>query len=120
RYAERLTAVPHVRVPTQSTGAKDVHARHLFPIWIADGRRDEVVAKLKRRGVEAMVNYRAIHLLTYFRERFGFSPDDFPIAKEIGDSTLSLPFFPGMAHRDADTVIDHLRTILEEPRRAVG
>ena len=120
RYAERLAAVPCVRVPTQSTGAKDVHARHLFPIWIADGRRDEVVAKLKQRGVEAMVNYRAIHLLTYFRERFGFSPDDFPIAKEIGDSTLSLPFFPGMALRDVDTVVDHLHTILEEPRRAVG
>ena len=66
RYAERLAAVPGIRVPTQSTGPNDVHARHLFPIWVGDGRRDEVVAELRQRRVEVVVNYRAIHLLELF------------------------------------------------------
>ena len=120
RYAARLAGIPGVRLPIQSTGPNDVHARHLFPIWIANGRRDEVVTKLKQRRVDAMVNYRSIHLLNYFRDTFGFKAEDFPIAKEIGDSTLSLPFFPAMSDQDLDTVVDHLHTILEEPRRAVG
>jgi dTDP-4-amino-4,6-dideoxygalactose transaminase len=120
RYAERLAGVPDIRVPTQSTGQGDVHARHLFPIWVGDGRRDEVVAKLKQRQVEVVVNYRAIHLLSYFRDKFGFKPGDFPIAEEIGDAAISLPFFPGMSTQDVDTVVDHLHTILEEPRRAAG
>jgi dTDP-4-amino-4,6-dideoxygalactose transaminase len=119
-YAERLAAVPGIRVPTQSTGPNDVHARHLFPIWVGGGRRDEVVAELKQRRVEVVVNYRAIHLLSYFRDRFGFKPGDFPIAEEIGDAAISLPFFPGMSAQDVDTVVDHLHTILEEPRRAAG
>ena len=29
-------------------------------------------------------------------------------------------FFPGMSAQDVDTVVDHLHTILEEPRRAAG
>ena len=120
RYAERLAGVPGIRVPTQSTGPNDVHARHLFPIWVGDGRRDEVVAKLKQRQVEVVVNYRAIHLLSYFRDTLGCKPGDFPIAEEIGDAAISLPFFPGMSTQDADTVVDHLHTILEEPRRAAG
>ena len=107
-------------MPTQSTGPNDVHARHLFPIWVGNGRRDEVVAKLRQRRVEVVVNYRAIHLLSYFRETFGFKPGEFPIAEEIGDAAISLPFFPRMSAQDVDTVVDHLHTILEEPRRAAG
>src|SRR5712691_5477795 len=120
RYAERLAAVPGVRLPTQSSGPKDVHARHLFTAWITDGRRDEVIARLRQRRIDAMVNYRAIHQLTYFRERFGFSRDDFPIAAAIGDSTISLPFYPTMSQDDVDTVVDQIHAILQEPQRAVG
>jgi dTDP-4-amino-4,6-dideoxygalactose transaminase len=120
RYARELAAIPGIRIPTQSTGPNDVHARHLFPIWVDNGRRDEVVAKLKQRSVEVVVNYRAIHLLSYFRERFGYRPDDFPIAEQIGDACISLPFFPSMSEQDIDTVLDHLHAIVEEPPRAAG
>ena len=120
RYAQRLAAVPGIRLPTQSSGPNDVHARHLFPIWIANGKRDEVIAELKQRRVDAMVNYRAIHLLTYFQDRLGCKRGDFPIAEDIGEATLSLPFFPTMSHQDADTVAGHLLDILEEPRHATG
>jgi len=120
RYVERLAAVPGIRVPTKSTGSNDLHSHHLFPIWVGDGRRDEVVAALKQRQVEVVVNYRAIHLLSYFRDTFGFKPGDFPIAEEIGDAAISLPFFPRMSLEDVDTVVDHLHSILDEPRRATG
>jgi UDP-4-amino-4-deoxy-L-arabinose-oxoglutarate aminotransferase len=73
------------------------HARHLFPVWIGRGRRDEVIAALQGQGIGVMVNYRAIHLLTYFRRTFGFSPGEFPAAERIGDSTISLPLYPRLA-----------------------
>ena len=117
RYSERLASVPGVRVPKQSTGPNDVHALHLLPIWISDGRRDEVVAKLKQCQVEVVVNYRAIHLLSYFQDTFGFKRGDFPISEEIGDAAVSLPFYPGMSMEDVDMVVERLRSILDEPRR---
>lgn len=117
-YCDRLAAVPGVRLPTQSSGQNDIHARHLFTIWIANGWRDEVVARLRKRQVSVMVNYRAIHQLTYFRDRFGFKPDDFPIAQAIGDATLSLPFYPSMSPDDVDTVVYHLRAVIDELQRA--
>ena len=113
QYAAKLAKIPGIRIPTQSSGPDDVHARHLFPIFVNNGRRDEVVTELQKRQVGVVVNYRAIHLLKYFRENFGFKPGDFPIAEEIGDSALSLPFYPGMKEREIDIVADHLQTILE-------
>lgn len=112
QYSNLLAEVPGIRLPTQSTGPDDVHARHLFPIWVDGGRRDEVVAELQRRKIGVVVNYRAIHLLKYFRETFGFKPGDFPVAEAIGDATLSLPFYPSMSARQIETVVSHLHTIL--------
>jgi dTDP-4-amino-4,6-dideoxygalactose transaminase len=111
-YTSKLAGFPGLRIPTQSTGPDDVHAHHLFPIFVDGGRRDEVVAELQRRQVGVVVNYRAIHLLKYFRENFGFKPGDFPIAEGIGDSALSLPFYPAMTEREIDAVVDQLHTIL--------
>lgn len=88
------------------------HANHLFTVWIPGGRRDAVIADLQRRGIGCVVNYRAIHLLTYFRERFGFRPGTFPHAEKIGDDTVSLPFYPTMADADAIAVARALREIL--------
>jgi UDP-4-amino-4-deoxy-L-arabinose-oxoglutarate aminotransferase len=89
------------------------HAWHLFSVWIGDGRRDHVVQKLQEAGVSVMVNYRAIHLLSYFRETFGFKLGDFPNAERIGDATLSLPFYPNMPRAHADLVVAALKRILD-------
>jgi dTDP-4-amino-4,6-dideoxygalactose transaminase len=113
RYASKLAGIPRLRIPTLSSGSHDVHAHHLFPVFINDGRRDEVVAELQRRQVGVVVNYRAIHLLKYFMDNFNFKPGDFPIAEQIGDATLSLPFYPTMTDHEIDVVADHLHTILE-------
>jgi len=59
-------------------------------------------------------------MLSHFRDKFSFKPGDYTDAEEIGDASISLPFFPGMSAQDVDTVVDHLHTILEEPRRAAG
>lgn len=111
-YTERLAGVPGIRIPKQSTGEGDVHAHHLYPIFVEGGRRDELILELQKRQIGVVVNYRAIHLLKYFRETFGYKPGDFPIAEDIGDSALSLPFYPAMPEREIDIVADHLHTIL--------
>ena len=60
-----------------------------------------------------MVNYRAIHLLTYFRERFRHTRGDFPNAERIGDATVSLPFYPSMPTDHVDAVAEGVRAALE-------
>ena len=59
----------------------------------------------RRRGVGVAVNYRAVHLTTYYAERFGFTRGMFPNAERIGDSTITIPLWPAMTDAQVDEVI---------------
>ncbi len=103
RYEQAFSKLANVQFPRVAPGATS--ARHLFTIWVPPARRDEILVGMQTRGIGVAVNYRAIHLLTYYREKFGFKPGDFPIAERIGDSTLTLPLYPDMSDEAVDTVI---------------
>jgi len=105
-YETRLSDLSGITLPSVLSGV--VHARHLFPIWVDGGKRDQIIEKLRDEGIGAMVNYRAIHLLSYFQETFGFKRGDFPQAERIGDSTISLPFYPKMTQEQIDYVTECL------------
>jgi UDP-4-amino-4-deoxy-L-arabinose-oxoglutarate aminotransferase len=116
RYDGLLRGVPGLTRPR--TAGNSRHALHLFPVWPVEVPRDDVIAGLQSRGVSVVVNYRAIHLLTYFRERFGFKRGQFPNAEWIGDRTLSLPFYPMMPADHVDYTANCLREILRASKAA--
>jgi dTDP-4-amino-4,6-dideoxygalactose transaminase len=110
RYEALLGGLRGLTWPAAVPGSR--HARHLFPVWVSPEQRDEVIMALQAHGIAVMVNYRSIHLLTYFRERFGFRRGDFPVAECIGDSTLSLPFYPNMPTDYVNRVVEVLEDAL--------
>ena len=92
-----------VDFPIVPEGAKS--ARHLFTIWVDPSQRDEIIARMNQHGVGVTVNYRAVHLLKYYRERFGFERGMFPNAERIGDSTITLPMYPKLMDEEVRYVI---------------
>ncbi|MGO9397887.1 MAG: DegT/DnrJ/EryC1/StrS family aminotransferase [Xanthobacteraceae bacterium] len=110
RYDERLAAVPGVRRP--GTLPNTIHSRHVYAVRVAGEKRDDVIELLKAEQIGCVVNYRAVHLMQYFREHYGHKPGDFPVAERMGDETISLPFYPGMALSDVDIVADALERAL--------
>ena len=112
RYSHLLENIPGVQCPRTHAGVK--HAHHLFPVWVNPGQRDGVTYELHRQRIGVVVNYRAIHLLTYFHTRFGFALGDFPNAERIGACTLSLPLYPTMPLDHVDRVAAALQTCLVE------
>jgi dTDP-4-amino-4,6-dideoxygalactose transaminase len=110
-YEERLAEVPGVIRPGSRPDA--VHARHLYPVRVPAEKRDRVVESLKADQVGCVVNYRAVHLTDYFRKHYGYKKGNFPIAEQIGDETISLPFYPGMPHSDVDLVAGALERAIK-------
>ena len=109
RYEAAFSGLPGVSFPIVSDEATS--ARHLFTIWVPPNRRDEWLDAMQEKGVGVAVNYRPVHLLTYYRQRFGFRRGAFPNAEAIGDSTITLPLYPTMADEDIDYVIATVREI---------
>ena len=112
RYRERLASVPGVELvpPVGKSG------HHLFTVRVDAALRDHVLAELGNRQVGCAVNYRAIHTLAHYRERFGLVRDAFPHAASIGERTISLPLWPRLGARRVDLVVERLAAILAEAR----
>jgi dTDP-4-amino-4,6-dideoxygalactose transaminase len=64
-------------------------------------KRPDIVARLKERGVGTSVYYPApVPRLTYYRERYGYSPDQFPVAARLSDASIALPVGPHLTTDD--------------------
>jgi dTDP-4-amino-4,6-dideoxygalactose transaminase len=110
RYDERLAVVPGVIRPGKLP--ETVHSRHVYPVRVAAEKRDPVIEMLKSEQIGCVVNYRAVHLMQYFRDNYGHAQGDFPIAERIGHETISLPFYPDMPLDDVDVVAEALERAL--------
>jgi dTDP-4-amino-4,6-dideoxygalactose transaminase len=58
------------------------------------------------------VHYRGVHLHPYYRDKYGLKPSDFPVATDISERTVSLPFSPKVTHSDQDDVVAALSELL--------
>jgi dTDP-4-amino-4,6-dideoxygalactose transaminase len=81
------------------------HARHIFTIWAPRERRDDFLSYLNDNQIGVGVHFRAIHLLKYYRETFGFKRGMFPIAEDIGDRTLTIPLYPKLQQEEIEKIL---------------
>jgi dTDP-4-amino-4,6-dideoxygalactose transaminase len=111
RYDAGLADVPVTRPAPVEAGCR--HARHLYTILVDPDRcgltRGAVVHALADRGIATSRHFKALHLHTFYAERFGFRRGQFPHAERISDQTVSLPLFPTMSGDEVDAVIDRVR-----------
>ena len=107
-YDAHLHRVPGVslRGPTPSTARR---SRFAYVIQLHPGvDRDRVIDQLEREGIPTRVYFSPIHLQPFYRERFGFSEGDFPVAERVAASTLALPFHANLSPGDVARVADAL------------
>ena len=115
RYEETFAGMDGIKLPRSRPDS--VHARHVFTVWCQGCARDDLIAHLHGEGIGAVVNYRPIHLMSYFVARHGYRPGAFPIAERIGDRTVSLPLYPDMPPEHVDGVARAVHACLDQSRQ---
>jgi perosamine synthetase len=75
--------------------------------------RDETIAELRRIGVDSKPYLPAIHLMRFYRERFGHREGEFPVCEEISRRSLALPFYPELADSQVERVAESLVGIIQ-------
>lgn len=79
--------------------------------------RSEFIVKLNEAGIGTSVHYTPLHLHPLYRERFGYKPEDMPIASGVFEQIVSLPIFPSMTDEQLEYVIDNVLAIAAEHQR---
>jgi dTDP-4-amino-4,6-dideoxygalactose transaminase len=75
------------------------------------------VYALLAENIGAALHYRALHTHPFYHETYGYAPEDYPNAHEVGESILSLPLTPCMAESDLEDVVRAVNKVLSAYRR---
>jgi dTDP-4-amino-4,6-dideoxygalactose transaminase len=113
QYLTEFADVDEIELPPVDENR--IHSWHLFPIKLRldllSIHRDSFIKKLKQVGIGCSVHWRPLHLHPYYREKFGWQPQDFPVATALWKRMVSLPIFPGMRQDQISHVINMVKSI---------
>ncbi len=111
-YRDALAGVDGLQLPCPDSGA-DRRGWFVFVVQLPRGvDRDGVVRALAERGVQSKPYLPAIHLLSFYRERFGHREGEFPVCEDVAARSIALPFFPRMSDGQVARVVEVLRAVL--------
>jgi dTDP-4-amino-4,6-dideoxygalactose transaminase len=114
RYNAAFAGLP-VRLPA-ALEKDSRHALHLYTLLIDEKRspvsRDQFIRELHRRKIGTGVHYRAIPVHPVYQRLFGWKPEAYPVANEIGQETVSLPISAKLTDGDVGDVITSVREVL--------
>jgi dTDP-4-amino-4,6-dideoxygalactose transaminase len=119
RYQEAFADLPEVSTPPCRSNVQ--HAWHLYFIQLdldaLTVSRAEVIELLKAANIGSSVHFIPLHLHSYYRKRFGFQREQFPVASAAFDRIISLPVYPRMDDADVADVVEAVHRIVCEHRR---
>jgi len=115
-YGQALADIEDVELPYPDT---DGNRRSWFVYVVKLPRevdRDATIESLRARGIDSKPYLPAIHLMSFYRERFGHREGEFPVCEDVSRRSLALPFFPQITEGQVARVADVLREVLADAR----
>jgi perosamine synthetase len=114
-YGQALGGIDGLTLPCEDGTPAHPERRGWFVYVVQLPRgvdRDETVRALGARGIPAKPYFPAIHLMTFYRERFGHREGEFPVCEDIAARSIALPFFPAMSEGQVARVTAELAAVL--------
>jgi len=106
-YDEALSTLDALELPKARADVDS--AWHIYAIRLNLDRlrigRAEFIERLAALNIGTSVHFIPVHQMTYYRDRYGFRPDDFPIASAQFERLISLPLSARMSDQDVDDVV---------------
>ncbi len=118
-YRAGLGDLEAIQLPAERTHVG--HAWHLFVIRLQTELltigRDAFIEAMKSHNIATAVHYIPVHLHSYYREKYGFSPGAFPVAFNAYSRMLSLPLHPRLTDEDVADVVTAVRRLVRANTR---
>jgi perosamine synthetase len=114
-YSEALAGVEGLELPCPDADG-DRRSWFVYVVQLPHGvDRDGAIRALRERGVDSKPYLPAIHLMSFYRERFGHREGEFPVCEEVARRSLALPFFPELTESQVQRVVAAVREVVAEP-----
>ena len=118
QYHEAFKDLEEIKIPYESPEAES--AWHLYVIRLELDQlkidRSAFIEQLKQRNIGSSVHFIPIHLHPYYRDKYGYQPDDYPITYREYKRIISLPLNLRLSDQDVVDVIQAVKDILNTYR----
>ena len=116
RYDNAFAALDWLRTPFKHSDYE--HGYQSYPcMFMPNGsnsnsirerniKRNEWMDDLQKKGISTRPATHAVHMLSFYKEKYELNPEDFPIAFAADHCSISLPLFHGMTKQEQDFVIE--------------
>jgi perosamine synthetase len=121
-YHEQLKNVEEICLPQVQPNR--IHSWHLFAIRLQLERlsidRAQFITELQQRGVGTSVHWQPLHMHPYYRETYGYAPQDFPVACALYPQIITLPIYPDLTEDEVKYVCRSIEEIVAGSRKSGG
>jgi dTDP-4-amino-4,6-dideoxygalactose transaminase len=118
-YQRAFATIEALELPVERS-----HVEHAWHLYVLRLRPDQLsieragfIEMLKERNIGSSVHFIPVHLHAYYRDKYGYTPADFPIALNNFRRAVSLPLNPTMRDKDVSDVIEAVEYIVSRYRR---
>ena len=113
-YRDALGQIAGLTLPCEDAGLAR-RGWFVYVVQLPSGvDRDRTVTELGAAGIAAKPYFPAIHLMSYYRETFGYRRGQFPVCEDVSDRSIAIPFYPQMAEGEVARVAQALGAVLSQ------
>jgi perosamine synthetase len=112
---ENLCGVDEVRLIVQDD--QNAEASHYCAVIVLNkdirSKRDDIILQMTESNIGVSIYYPGpVPCMKYYRDKYGYSRDDYPNASVISEGSIALPVGPHLNDDDMVYVADTLKSIL--------
>jgi perosamine synthetase len=113
-YRDALAAIEGLQLPCPDRDG-EIRGWFVFVVQLPGAvDREQTVRALAAAGIQSKPYLPAIHLMSFYRERFGHREGEFPVCEDIAARSLALPFFPQMTEGQVARVAHELALVVAD------
>ena len=129
-YNDAFRDIPEIEIPVNNAiggsengkmGNGTEHSWHLYVIKLNLEMlaidRNQFIDELRERKIGTSVHFIPLHIHPYYRDTYGYKPQDFPIAYETYKRIISLPIYPKMTDDDVERVVEAILSVVKKYRK---
>lgn len=112
-YENALSGMNWLRLPTHPENC--AHGWQAYVCTVDETKsplpRNQIMDLLQSKGVSTRPGTHAVHMLGFYREKFGFKAADFPGARDCDRYSVAIPLHNRMATEDYEYVVNTLKEL---------
>lgn len=112
-YYDQLKDLKWLRLPKEDQNYK--HGWQSYVTFVDESKikmsRNEIMEHLQQKGISTRPGTHAVHMLTYYRDKFNYKPEDFPGARDANNFSMAIPLHNRMIRDDYEYVAKALKDL---------